>query len=86
MHLFKPQPVNFPHQGISRKHGRLKCVLLLSMSFFIFISCSAQDAENIFTSGKKWEYSCVFYSKEKKVVDSFKIVMKIQHNLTALLS
>ena len=64
----------------------LKCVLILPMSLFIFISCSAQDAESIFTLGKKWVYSCTFYSKEQKIIDSFTIAMKIQSNLTALLS
>lgn len=64
----------------------LKRSLTLSLPLFFFISCSGQITESIFTKGKKWEYKCNIYSIEEKVIDSFTIDMKVQSNITAILS
>ena len=67
-------------------NSHLKRALILSLPLFLYISCNGQTKESIFTKGKKWEYKCIFYSTEEKVIDSFTIDMKVQSNLTAILS
>ncbi len=51
----------------------------------LFCACSGPKGK-IYTEGKQWKYSCVFYAPNGQVEDSFLIDLKVQANAIALLA